>query len=103
MLVEVKVAEMESETDYRETAPVISEWTTVDISHTSVANIVKRVGKAQAIADAQMLEELEIADQLPEGKPVDFLFAEADGVYVKRKSKFLKRLFMRDGIRAVNV
>ncbi|PXW91610.1 hypothetical protein DES38_10436 [Streptohalobacillus salinus] len=94
---------MESETDYRETAPVISEWTTVDISHTSVANIVKRVGKAQAIADAQMLEELEIADQLPEGKPVDFLFAEADGVYVKRKSKFLKRLFMRDGIRAVNV
>lgn len=82
-LVEVKVAEMASETDYRETARVINEWTALGISHASVANIVKRVGKAQAKADETMIEELEVADGLPEGKKVDFLFAEADGVYVK--------------------
>ncbi|MDC3418334.1 ISLre2 family transposase [Aquibacillus salsiterrae] len=82
-LVEVKVAEMASETDYRETARVLKEWTAVNISHTTVGSIVKRVGKAQAEADKEMVVELDEADFLPEGKKVDFLYAEADGVFVR--------------------
>ncbi|MEQ6378797.1 UPF0236 family protein, partial [Bacillaceae bacterium S4-13-56] len=58
-LVEVKIAEMASETDYRETARVLKEWTSVDISHTTVGSIVKRVGKAQAEADTEMVVELD--------------------------------------------
>src|SRR5699024_7782389 len=70
-----------------ETARVLSEWTAVDMSHGTVGNIVKRVGSAQAAADQKMVEELEIADHLPEGKKVDHLFAEADGVFVKSTKK----------------
>lgn len=86
-LVEVKVAEMASETDYREAARVLKEWTSVDISHTTVGSIVKRVGKAQAEADKEMVVELDEADFLPEGKKVDFLYAEADGVFVRGTKK----------------
>ncbi|HHU20811.1 MAG TPA: ISLre2 family transposase [Bacilli bacterium] len=86
-LVEVKVAEMATEMDYRETARVLNEWTAVEMSHGTVGNIVKRVGSAQAAADQQMVEELDIADHLPVGKKVDYLFAEADGVFVKSTQK----------------
>ena len=82
-LVEVKVAEMATEMDYRETARVLKEWTAVDMSHTTVANIVKRVGKKQADTDQHMVEALDAADCLPEGKKVDVLFVEADGVFVR--------------------
>ena len=61
-LVEVKVAEMVTEMDYRETARVLSEWTAVEMSHGTVGNIVKRVGAAQATADQKMVEELDIGD-----------------------------------------
>jgi len=86
-LVEVKVAEMVTEMDYREAARVLREWTAVDMSHGTVGNIVKRVGAAQAEADQKMVEELELADHLPEGKKVDYLFVEADGVFVKSTQK----------------
>lgn len=86
-LVEVKVAEMVTEMDYRETARVLSEWTAVEMSHGTVGNIVKRVGAAQATADQKMVEELDIADHLPEGKKVDHLFAEADGVFIRSTQK----------------
>src|SRR5690606_33681470 len=46
-LVEVKVAEMASETDYREVARVLKEWTAVHLSHTTVGSVVRRVGEAQ--------------------------------------------------------
>ena len=81
-LVEVKVAEMATEMDYRETARVLKEWTAVDMSHTTVANIVKRGGKKQADADQHMFDTLDAADALPEGKKVDVLFVEADGVHL---------------------
>jgi len=55
---EVKVAEMASESTYRETARVLKEWTAVDISHTTVGTIVKQVGEAQAKADEEMFIEL---------------------------------------------
>src|SRR5690625_853998 len=47
-LVEVKVAELASKSDYRESARILREWTAVDMSHTTVGSIVRRVGKAQA-------------------------------------------------------
>lgn len=100
-LVEVKVAEMASETDYRETARVLKEWTAVNISHTTVGSIVKRVGKVQAQADEDMVIELEEADFLPEGKKVDFLYAEADGVFVrgtqKKKSLEVRHAVVHEG------
>lgn len=82
-LVEVKVAELASESTYRETARVLKEWTAVTMSHQTVGSIVKRVGAAQSEADKNMVVELEEAACLPEGKEVDFLMAEADGVFVR--------------------
>ncbi|MBT2218671.1 ISLre2 family transposase [Virgibacillus dakarensis] len=86
-LVEVKVAELASESTYRETARVLKEWTAVNLSHTTVGNIVRRVGKAQAQADEEMVTELDEAASLPEGKKVEYLYAEADGVFVRGKEK----------------
>ncbi|AXI38217.1 hypothetical protein CX649_00270 [Bacillaceae bacterium ZC4] len=79
-LVEVKVAELAAESTYRETARVLKEWTAVQLSHTTVGSIVRRVGEAQAQADEEMVKELEEAAYLPEGKQVEYLYAEADGV-----------------------
>ncbi|MEQ6378663.1 ISLre2 family transposase [Bacillaceae bacterium S4-13-56] len=100
-LVEVKVAEMASETDYRETARVLKEWTAVNISHTTVGSLVKRVGEAQAEADGAMVIELDEADSLPQGKKLDFLYAEADGVFVrgtqKKKSLEVRHAVVHEG------
>lgn len=85
--VEVKVAEMATESTYRETARVLKEWTAVDISHTTVGTIVKKVGEAQARADEEMVIELEESAELPERKEVDYLYAEADGVFVRATEK----------------
>lgn len=86
-LVEVKVAELASESTYRESARILSEWTPVTISHQTVGSIVKRVGQAQAKADEERVIELDEAASLPEGKKVDFLYAEADGVFVRGTKK----------------
>lgn len=85
--VEVKAAELASESDYREVARILEEWTPVTISHTTIGEIVKRVGQAQAEADKLLVDELDIADYLPEGKQVNFLYAEADGVFVRGTNK----------------
>ena len=85
--VELKVAEMAAESTYRETARVLKEWTAVDMSHTTVGTIVRKVGEAQAKADEEMVIELEESAELPEGKAVDFLYAEADGVFVRATEK----------------
>lgn len=82
-LVELKVAEMASESTYREVAHTLKEWTPVSLSHQTVGNMVKVVGKAQAKADEEMVRELAEAAALPEGKKVDFLYAESDGVFVR--------------------
>ncbi|MER0182111.1 ISLre2 family transposase, partial [Heyndrickxia faecalis] len=50
-LVELKVAELASENTYREVADILKEWTAVSLSHTTVGNMVKHVGKTQAEAD----------------------------------------------------
>src|SRR5690625_1737557 len=87
-LVEVKVAELASKSDYRESARILKEWTAVYISHTTVGSIVRRVGNAQAKADEQMVQDLEDSAELPEGKKeVDFLYTEADGVFVRGVEK----------------
>lgn len=99
--VEVKVAEMASESTYRETARVLKEWTAVDISHTTVGTIVRKVGEAQAKADEEMVTELEESAELPEGKEIDFLYAEADGVFVrgteKKKSHEVRHAIIYEG------
>lgn len=82
-LVEVKVAELASENTYRETSRILSEWTAVQMSHTTVGTVLKKVGNAQVEADKEMVRELEESAILPKGKEVDYLFAEADGVFVR--------------------
>lgn len=86
-LVEVKIAEAASEATYREVARLMREWTGVGVSHSTVGKIVRQVGQAQAKADEVMIEELELSAELPEGKKVEFLMVEADGVYVKGLKK----------------
>src|SRR5690625_287154 len=85
--VEVKAAELASENTYRESARILNELTAIQVSHTTVQDMVKRVGKAQAEADQKLVEELEEAASLPDGKKVDFLYAEADGVFVRDLQK----------------
>lgn len=85
--VEVKIAEMASESTYRETARILKEWTAVDVSHATVGMIVREVGEAQAKADEEMVIDLEESAELPEGKEVEFLYAEADGVFVRGTEK----------------
>ncbi|RCS34181.1 hypothetical protein DN050_14100 [Heyndrickxia coagulans] len=86
-LVELKVAELASENTYREVANILKEWTAVSLSHTTVGEMVKRVGKTQVEADKALVEEMEIAASLPDGKKVDYLFSEADGVFVRGLKK----------------
>src|SRR5699024_666141 len=81
-LVEVRVAELASESNYRESARILSEWTPVSMSHTTVGKIIERVGEAQSNADKISVDELDIAATLPEGKKVDLLYAEAGGVFL---------------------
>lgn len=99
--VEVKVAEMAAESTFRETALILKEWTAVDISHTTVGTIVRKVGEAQAKADEEMVIELEESAKLPEGKTLDFLYAEADGVFVrgteKKKSHEVSHAILYEG------
>ncbi|WP_188725782.1 UPF0236 family transposase-like protein, partial [Lentibacillus populi] len=66
-LVELKVAEMASESTYRQVARTLKEWTPVSLSHQTVGNMVKTVGKAQAEMDQEMVKELDEAASLPEG------------------------------------
>ncbi len=100
-LVEIKVAEMASESTYRETSRILKEWTSVEMSHQTVGKIVKQVGAAQGQADQEAMEELEYAESLPEGKKVDYLMVEADGVFIrstqKRKSREVYHGIMYEG------
>jgi len=86
-LVEVKVAELASQSTYRETAKTLREWAPVNISHQTVGGIVEQVGEAQAQADQEIVRKLDEAVEQPEGKKVDFLFAEADGVFIRKTEK----------------
>lgn len=85
--VELKTAETASVATYRDTAHFINEWTPVELRHTTVDNFIKRVGKAQAEYDQAIIDDLEEAATLPEGKKVDFLYSEADGVFVRSTKK----------------
>src|SRR5699024_9409271 len=86
-LVEVRVAELASESNYRESARILSEWTPVSMSHTTVGKIIERVGEAQSNADKILLDELDIAATLQEDNKVDYIYAQTDDVFVRRKKK----------------
>ena len=81
-LVEIKVAELASNSTYRESSRILNEWTAVDISHTTVGTIVRRVGEAQAVADKEMVLDLEYAAELPKGKKKLI-------IYIPRRMVFL--------------
>lgn len=65
----------------RESAHIVNVWTPVVMSHRTIGTIVKKVGQAQA--DERLVDGLEIADYLPEGKKVNFKYAQAGGVLVR--------------------
>src|SRR5699024_1491630 len=83
-LVEVRVAELASESNYRESARILSEWTPVSMSHTTVGEIIERVGEAKSNADKTSGDDGDTSATLAEGKNVDSVDAEADGVFVRR-------------------
>ena len=85
--VELKVAELATTQPYRAVAKTLDEWTPVSLTATTVGTILKRVGKAQAQADRNQVFDMEESASLPEGKKVEFLFAEADGVYIHGTNK----------------
>ncbi|SEO21229.1 Uncharacterised protein family (UPF0236) [Amphibacillus marinus] len=74
---------MAAESTYQETARVLKEWTAVDISHTMVGAIVRKVGAAQAKVDEELILELDELTDLPERKAINFLYAETNGVFVR--------------------
>lgn len=78
---------MAAESTYPETARVLNEWTAVDISQTTVGTILKKVGEAQAKADEELVNKLEESAELPEGKEINFIYAEPDGVFVRGTEK----------------
>lgn len=86
-LVEVQVAELGSDATYRDTSNFIEAWTPVEISHQSVKSMIEKVGKTQSDYDQKLVKDMEEAASLPEGKKLDFLYAEADGVYVRSTEK----------------
>src|SRR5690625_2572509 len=87
-LVEIKVAELASDSTYRESSRILREWTAVNISHTKGGTIVRRVGAAQAVADKDMVMDLEYAADIRKWKKdVDYLYAEVDGVFVRDVKK----------------
>ena len=90
-LVEVKVAELASDATYRDTAKFINTWTPVELSHQTVKTILEKVGKCQSEYDQTLVEEMDEASSLPEGKKVDYLYAEADGVFVRTTKKGKKQ------------
>lgn len=99
--VDVKIAELASENTYREVSRILKEWTAVEVSHTTVANVVKKVGGAQGEADQEMVTELEESAELPEGEELDYLYVEADGVFVrgtkKKKSHEVRHAIVYEG------
>jgi len=100
-LVEVKVAELVSKATYRDTAAILNEWTAITLSHQTVGSLLKRVGAAQSREDEENVLELEEATELPEGKKVDYFYAEADGVFVrgteKKKSLEVRHAILYEG------
>ena len=85
--VDVKVAEMAAEITYREVARIPNEWTAVSISHTTVGNIVKKVGKAQKEADEELVKELE--ELVTKAKDPDAVSdAEIDAILNRVSSDF---------------
>jgi Uncharacterised protein family (UPF0236). len=107
-LVEVQMTELVGDATYRDTADFINTWTPVEMSHQTVKTILEKVGKIQGEYDQSLVEDLEESACLPDGKQLDFFYAEADGVFVRstekgKISKFIMRLLMKAGKRMVNV
>src|SRR5699024_11618895 len=74
-LVEVRVAELASESNYRESARILSEWTPVSMSDTTVGKIIERVGEAKSNAENISEDELVIAAHLTNATKMDLITA----------------------------
>src|SRR5699024_12680790 len=70
-LVEVRVAELASESNYRESARILSVWTPVTMSHTTVGKIIEGVGADQSNEVNVSVDELDIAATLQDSNEVD--------------------------------
>jgi hypothetical protein len=78
-LVELKVAEIAIEVDYREIVCLLKEWTAVKMRYLTVADIVRCVGKEQADTGQHMIDA---TDYLPKSEKSNVLSVEANGVFV---------------------
>lgn len=73
----------------------------VALSHQTVKSIVGKVGATQSGQDEALITELDEAAELPKGKEIPFLMAEADGVFVrglkKRKHVEVRHCILYEG------
>lgn len=72
---------------YRLAKEVTQKLTGITISHTTFQRLVKEAGKAQAAMDTHQRDQIFEETTIPEAPPVEHLYCEADGLYVKGKGK----------------
>lgn len=98
--VEYETATLASRMTCREVVKTLATWTQVQMSHTTVMRCVRAVGEAQEKQDQDRV--IQAANGELDGKrQPDFLFAEADGTFVrglrKRQHIEIKHFIMYEG------
>jgi hypothetical protein len=75
---------------YRMTSKIMKDVSGISMSHTTVGRLVKEAGKAQENWDEKQREEIFEKVKVPEAPPIDRIFCEVDGLYVKGIGKSIE-------------
>jgi len=103
-LVEVKTAELVSESTYRAASRTLKEWTPVTMSHGTVGDVIKRVREAQAQADKDMSLNWRKPHPFRREKKLTIFMRKQMAFFSvqpkKRKAmRYAMRLCMKDGLK----
>lgn len=98
--VEYETATLASRMTCREVVKTLATWTQVQMSHTTVMHCVRAVGEAQEKQDQDLVIQSANGELNGERQPA-FLFAEADGTFVrglkKRQHIEIKHFILYEG------
>ncbi|BBN98284.1 ISLre2 family transposase [Sporolactobacillus terrae] len=98
--VEYETATLASRMTCREVVKTLATWTQVQMSHTTVMRCVRAVGEAQEKQDQELVIQAENGELDGKRQP-NFLFAEADGTFVrglkKRQHIEIKHFILYEG------
>ena len=75
---------------YRLASKTVKELSGVSMSHTTVKRLVDQAGKAQEQWDQQQRKAIFEKGEVPQAAPIDQLFCEVDGLYVKGIKKAIE-------------